>query len=126
MHGPYGHNGSIEACTKFLASQDSSKPTDSKQLEELLLSVLYEYENFYKIGYDDGRDGKEKDWALATGLAQKHARVVVKRLQERDQQRLSAGSATLVQIEEFSRLSAISKRAALDAMKKHNGNAEET
>lgn len=30
--GPYQHNGSVEACTAFLASQHRPKPTDSEQL----------------------------------------------------------------------------------------------
>lgn len=46
------------------------------ELRKLLLSVLYEYENFYKSGYNAGRDGHERNWSLATGLAEKHAGVV--------------------------------------------------
>lgn len=71
----------VSAIMHLLREHHKPQPVGDGELRKMLLSVLYEYENFYKIGYDHGRDGEEKNWGLATGLAEKHADVMTNRLQ---------------------------------------------
>lgn len=76
--GPYQHNGSVEACTAFLASQHRPKPTDSERLAKTT-------DRNGDVLVGDILDIIDKDpsrYRVAQALA--------KYVRERDQQRLSA------------------------------------
>lgn len=55
-------------------------PISRDELAHTIRDVLAEYENFYKVGYDHGKDGDEKSWKTAMGVAVKHHKVVMSRI----------------------------------------------
>lgn len=55
-------------------------PISRDDISKVVQDVLAEYENFYKIGYDHGRDGDEKSWKTAMGVTAKHHKIVMSRI----------------------------------------------
>lgn len=97
--GPYQHNGSVEACTAFLASQHRPKPTDSEQLRVVFanhapedeewsahIKMLNEWQNPERLLRDLIQYARSGPFYPAD----MHVNLIEQYLVQRDQQRLSA------------------------------------